>query len=96
MPTYRALPGFLREFDKLTPERQAAFMLAVSYFVADLRAGQLRRGLRVKKMMVPDDVWEMTWAPDGRATFTFEKSVREGERHVVWRRIGNHEILERP
>ncbi|HCT77752.1 MAG TPA: hypothetical protein DGG94_10950 [Micromonosporaceae bacterium] len=71
-------------------------MQAVEHFVHDLRAGQFRKGLRVKKMQGHDDVWEMTWAPDGRATFEYGPEQRAGERHVVWRRIGGHEIFDRP
>jgi hypothetical protein len=34
--------------------------------------------------------------PDGRATFTFAPPVREGKPHVIWRRIGGHDVLDRP
>ncbi|MEV6967595.1 hypothetical protein AB0M47_21070 [Hamadaea sp. NPDC051192] len=96
MPTFLALSGFLREFGKLTPAQQAAFRRAVANFVTDLRAGSFRRGLRVKKMAGHDDIWEMTWADDGRATFEYGDPVREGEPHIVWRRIGTHDIFDRP
>jgi len=43
-----------------------------------------------------DDVWELTWAPDSRATFHFGNQVREGEPHIIWRRIGTHKIFTRP
>jgi len=36
----------------------------------------------------------MTWAPDGRALFRYGDPVREGEPHVVWLRIGTHDILD--
>jgi hypothetical protein len=36
------------------------------------------------------------WAPDGRATFEYGEPIRPGERHVIWRRIGGHEILDDP
>jgi hypothetical protein len=41
-------------------------------------------------------VYELRFAPDGRATFTFGASVREGQPHVIWRRIGGHDVLDRP
>jgi hypothetical protein len=41
-------------------------------------------------------VMEMTWAPDGRATFHFGTSVVEGQPHIVWRRIRTHKIFTRP
>ncbi len=65
--------------------------------MADLRSGRpLRPGLRVKGMADHPGVFEMTWADDGRATFHYGAAVREGEVHIVWRRIGSHEIFENP
>lgn len=97
MPTYETLSHFLRDWKGLSTAQRAAFLVAVSQFVADLRTGTgFRRGLRVKKMQGRDDVWEMTWAPDGRATFQYGTPVGEGEPHIVWRRIGTHDIFTRP
>lgn len=40
-------------------------------------------------------IWEMTWeGNDGRATFSL--TTRHGQRHVIWRRVGGHEIYEHP
>ena len=36
----------------------------------------------------------MTWAPDGRATFSYGETVRDGHVHIVWHRIGTHDILD--
>ncbi len=96
MPTFRALARFLRDFDGLTPEQQAAFRRSVGILVVDLKAGQFRKGLRVKRVRRTRGVWEMTWAPDGRATFEYGDEVRPGEKHVVWRRIGTHDIFDSP
>lgn len=41
-------------------------------------------------------VWEMSWAPDGRATFEYGDEVRAGKAHIVWRRVGTHAIFRRP
>jgi hypothetical protein len=38
----------------------------------------------------------MTWAPDGRALFSYGESVLAGQPHVIWERIGGHEIFENP
>jgi hypothetical protein len=38
----------------------------------------------------------MTWAADGRATFEYGQEVRPGEAHIIWRRIGTHDIFRRP
>jgi len=96
MPTYEALTVFLRDLKNLTPEQRAAFMRAVRHFIADLRGGRFRKGLRVKKMAGHDDIWEMTWADDGRATFQYGAAKRDGEVHIIWRRIGTHDIFDRP
>jgi hypothetical protein len=38
----------------------------------------------------------LTWAPDGRATFEYGASVKEGQPHVRWRRVGTQDIFKRP
>jgi hypothetical protein len=97
VPTFEWQALFDREWRSLTAEQQRAFRDAVAAFVADLREGTgFRKGLRLKKMQGREDVWEMTWAPDGRATFHFGTPVAEGEAHIVWRRIGTHKIFTRP
>ncbi|MFI9331663.1 hypothetical protein ACIGZJ_29500 [Kitasatospora sp. NPDC052868] len=97
MPTHESLAHFLRDWKGLSPAQKAAFLVAVAQFVADLRDGRgFRRGLRVKKMQGHPDVWELTWAPDGRATFSYATPVQEREPHIVWRRIGTHEVFQRP
>lgn len=62
----------------------------------DLQAGRLRQGLRVKRVRTHPGVWEMTWADDGRATFSYGEPIRPGEPHIVWRRVGTHAILDEP
>jgi hypothetical protein len=96
MPTWNESATFRRNFAALTPDQRAAFLVAVSHFVHDLGAGTLRKGLRVKRIAGRPGVWEMTWADDGRATFSFAEPIVEGEVHIVWRRIGTHDILRRP
>lgn len=69
----------------------------VAAFVAHLTAGEpFRAGLRVKRVQATDEVWELSWAPDGRATWQYGPQVRAGEPHVVWRRIGTHAIFRNP
>ncbi len=51
----------------------------------------------MKTVQGVDGVWEMTWAPDGRATFSYGDERRRGHQHVIWRRIGNHaSVLRAP
>ncbi len=97
MPTRELLPLFFRDWGQLTPEQQQAFRAAVAKFVEDLQArGGFRPGLRVKGVRSVAGVYELTWGPDGRATFSYGRSIVEGEPHIIWRRIGTHEILREP
>ena len=97
MPTFRWLPSFRAEFTRLTPTQQAAFLAAVAHFVEDLRTGQeFRKSLRVKGLKGSAGVFEMSWAPDGRATFRYGGTGKPGEAHIIWRRVGTHDILREP
>ena len=97
MPTFAWLGRFGADFDRLSPAQQAGFLAAVAQFVEDTRAGgEYRKGLRVKGVQGASGVFEMTWADDGRATFQYGDAVVEGEPHVIWRRVGTHEIFRQP
>lgn len=96
MPAYRALPRFLRDYGRLTEAQQEAFAVAVTHFVADLRTGRFRPGLRVRGIQGTPGIYEMTWAPDGRATFEYGEPVRDGDVHVIWRRVGTHDVFRDP
>ena len=88
---------FANDFDSLSPDKQAAFLVVVSQFVEDLRAGKgFRKGLRVNGVKGAAGIFEMTWADDGRATFEYREGVREGEAHILWRRVGTHSIFDQP
>lgn len=98
MPTREILASFWRDWDRLTTQQQRAFRYAVAQFVTDLASGgqSFRPSLRVKRVQGHPRVWEMTWAPNGRATFEYGNEVRPGEPHVIWRRIGTHSVFRRP
>jgi hypothetical protein len=97
LPTYAWVARFANDFDSLSPVKQAAFLVAVSQFVEDLRAGKgFRKGLRVRGIKGAAGIFEMTWADDGRATFEYGDEVREGEAHILWRRVGTHSIFDQP
>jgi hypothetical protein len=97
MPTYAWLARFRVDFERLTPAQQAALLAAVQQFVDDLqRGGRFRKGLRVKAIQGATRILEMTWAPDGRATFEYGAEVAAGEPHVVWRRVGTHDVFKQP
>lgn len=94
MPTYERRPQFDRDYAALTTEQKRAFRTAVEKFVADLEEGRLRAGLRVRGIRSAPGIFELTWAPNGRATFEYGTPIREGEPHIIWRRVGTHEVLE--
>jgi hypothetical protein len=96
-PTYDRADRFKADYSKLSPDEQARFRETVTEkFVPALRSGQFPPGLRVKGVQGADGVYEMTWAPDGRATFEYGPEQIPGERHVVWRRVGGHAIFGTP
>lgn len=91
MPTYQRLPRFDQDWRNLDKGEQERFWVAVAHFVDDLESGRaLRPGLRVKKVRGAAEVMEMTFSPDGRATWQFGAEITPGQAHVVWRRIGTH------
>ncbi|GAA1149108.1 hypothetical protein [Streptomyces javensis] len=97
MPTYEALPRFTTDLHHLTPEQRRRFCQVVTQaFVPDLRAGCFRPGLRIKRVRCLPGVYELTWAPDGPATWSYGREKVKGARHIVWRRIGTHTILTGP
>ena len=97
MPTFAWLERFGSDFDALSPTQQAAFLSAVRHFVDDLRAHRaFRSGLRIKGVQGAAGIFEMTWAHDGRATFEYGEPVASGEPHLIWRRVGTHDIFNRP
>lgn len=98
MPTHDELAQFLREYAKLSESQQDRFIYAMKQLVADLRAGRpFRSSLRVKGVQGHAGIFEMTWEiPNGRATFHYGDPPRPGDVHIVWRRIGGHEIFNNP
>jgi hypothetical protein len=97
VPTYAWLARFRADFERFGPAQQAAFLLAVQHIVQDMNAGHdFRQGLRVKGVQGAPGIFEMTWAPDGRATFEYGDEVSEGQPHIVWRRVGTQVIFNRP
>jgi hypothetical protein len=96
VPTYQARQRFLRDFKNLSREQAAAWEKALDLFIACLRRGSFDPSLRVKRVQGYPGVWEMTWAPNGRATFEYGEELRAGEPHIIWRRVGSHGIFRKP
>lgn len=97
MPTYEMSQRFASDLVKLSPAQRQRFQRVVlDEFVPDLQAGLFRSGLRIRGLQAARGVFELTWSPNGRATWTYGPERIRGARHVVWRRIGTHAILCRP
>jgi hypothetical protein len=41
-------------------------------------------------------VCSVSFGSDLRATFAYGEAKREGEPHIIWRRIGRHRIYRQP
>jgi hypothetical protein len=97
LPTYTRLPRFQKDYEALSVVDKRAFKVAVSKFVADLSLGRFRKGLRVRGVQGSPGIFELTWADDGRATFQYGPPIAErDDPHIIWRRIGKHDIFNQP
>lgn len=99
MPTHEEAEQFWRDWARLTPEQRRRFRDAVRKFSEDLEGDppRFRRGLRVKAMQGAAGIFEMTWEiADGRATFQLGRERSPGVPHVIWRRVGGHDIFGDP
>jgi hypothetical protein len=97
MPTYDVTPRFEKDYARLSADERERFRQALAKLIEDLRRGKgFRPGLRVDGVEGARGIFEMTWAPDGRATFQYGNSIRQGEAHLVWRRVGTHAVLANP
>lgn len=97
MSTFHRTEQFQRDYQTLTSEERAEVKAALAKFIEDVETGIFRKSLRVKGVQGSPGVFEMTWSgQDGRATFEYGPPIRQEQRHVIWRRIGGHEIFSRP
>ena len=96
-PTFEFSSDIAHDWAQLSPANRERFRKARRQLVDDLRAGHgFRPSLRVKGVQGAPGVFELTWAPDGRATFSYGPEQFAGETHIIWRRIGTHCIFNRP
>jgi hypothetical protein len=94
VPSHERARRFERDYRDLTPEQRRRFATAFRRFDEDLGKRRFRAGLRVRRVEGTDAIFEMTWAPDGRATFQYGQSHGQGAQ-VIWRRIGTHKVFRR-
>ena len=97
MPTFAWLPRFMREYQSLSLREAAAFRRARDRFIAALQAHRPpEAGLGIEEMSGHPGVYEFHFSGSGRSTFHYGDPVIPGEMHVIWRRIGGHEIYREP
>ena len=97
MPTFGVTDRFKKDLSDLDFDERDRFERCVNdKFVPDLINGGFRAGLRVKIVQGTGFVYEMTWAPDGRATWQYGDDLHPGVPHVIWRRVGTHDIFRSP
>ncbi len=95
MATFEVSPRFQRDYRKLSFGDRKKAQRAARELAEDLNNKvPARPRLRVKRVQgTPPGILEMTFAGDGRATFEYGREVRSGEAHIIWRRIGTHEVF---
>ncbi len=73
MPTYELPDSVYAEYAKLSREQRRAFRRALARFIEALcnQPTMFPGGLRVKGVQGHPGVFEMTFVPDGRATFEY-------------------------
>lgn len=86
---------FEEDWQALTSEQRKAFVAALLNFDADLAGSEFRSSLGVKPVQGAPRAFEMSWAPEGRATFEYGDPVSP-ERVVIWRRVAGREAFRRP
>ena len=98
MPTHEESAAFLRDVARLTASRREQFARVLAEFIADLTAMEAGRQQwfrpgSVRKLTGAKDLYELRWAPDGRATFSISDPERPGLLHIRWHRCGTHDVL---
>ncbi|MGZ4214507.1 MAG: hypothetical protein ACXVHX_11580 [Solirubrobacteraceae bacterium] len=97
-PTFDRLAQFKRDYVKLTPSEREGFRAAVKKFVAPFSTtppGDFGEPL-VRELKEHPGFFELRFAPDTRAIYTFGEAIRRGQPHVVWCRIGSDAALDQP
>jgi hypothetical protein len=74
-----------------------AYLRAKDRFVAALKANRSPEpGLGIRQMAGHPSIYEFHFTDAGRATFEYGSASRGADAHVIWRRIGGHEIYNNP
>ena len=101
---FRRSASFDRDFSRLPAEHQSMFLrLLREHFLPAVSSGAFSgsppwpKRLRIHRL-TDSGVYSLTWnfsSPDGRATFHLEHTAG-GEPLLVWRRIADYSIYQRP
>ncbi len=79
-------PKFLKQFEKLPKEIRHIWVNKLELFEQNFR----HPSLRTKKMKGHNNIWELSITMDFRATFeVFDDKI-------IFRKIGDHSILQNP
>jgi hypothetical protein len=97
-PTFDRLAQFKRDYVKLTPSQRERFRAAVKKFVAPFSTTPLDDVGEplVRELKEHPGYFELRFAKDTRAVYTFGQAIRRGQPHVVWCRIGTDAALDQP
>jgi len=107
MPTYGRRSRFESEYLRLKEPERKLFLAARNEFIKALLRWEAQ-GCRPSPPTFPDalqvqdvkghtGIWELTWEKkNGHCTWEFGNQVLPGKAHIVWRRIGGHEIFREP
>ena len=105
MPTFSREHHFENDLRHLKQTERDQFRSALREFIDSLLQWEdvgcpwpppFPAALRIKDLSGYPGLWELTWARDGRCTWRFGSQLLPGKAHVVWRRIGGHEIFKDP
>lgn len=93
MPTHEERERFLNEYRRLRLAEQRLFNQAVAEFVAALKEHRPPpKKLGIERYERESGVYEFHWAPNGRALFRYGTSPHPDDVHIIWLRIGGHDI----
>jgi hypothetical protein len=101
---YRSADSFRNDFRRLPAEHQRTFQEVLrKYFLPAVATGSFGGvpswppRLRIHRL-ANTEIYSLTWnfsSPAGRATFHLDKT-EDADPKLVWRRIGDHRIYDRP
>lgn len=83
----------MREYFALSTQLRGRFNQANRQFREDLATKRFRSSLRVKGVQGREGVYELSWGRDLRAMWTYGPEVLPGHAHIIWLRIGTHDIF---